>query len=93
MGPIIIILSMLKHRGVWGRAAPIKKARQTFDGSSLSPFARGGDSRDVKKMANPEGAKAREPYKNLDGENQFSESIKPLANDWRGVWGVVRSPP
>ena len=80
---------MLKHRGVWGRAAPIKKASRPFDGSSLSPFARGGDSRDVKKMANPEGAKAGEPYKNLDGESQLSESIKPLAKDWRGVWGVV----
>jgi hypothetical protein len=26
-------------------------------------------------MANPEGAKAGEPYKNLDGESQLSESI------------------
>lgn len=39
-------------------------------------------------MANPERkrrAKAREPYQNFDGESQLSESIKPLAKDWRGV--------
>ena len=28
--PIIIILSMLKHRGAWGRAAPIKKSKPTL---------------------------------------------------------------
>ena len=45
-----------------------------------------------KNMANPERkrrAKAREPYQNFDGESQLSESTKPLAKDWRGVWGVV----
>ncbi len=36
-------------------------------------------------MANPEGAKAGEPYQNFDGDDQSSESIKPLAKDWRGV--------
>ena len=36
-------------------------------------------------MANPEGAKAREPYQNFDGDDQSSKSIKPLAKDWRGV--------
>ena len=46
----------------------------------------------VKNMANPEGAKAREPYQNFDGESQLSESTKPPANDWREVWRVVRSP-
>ena len=30
-------------------------------------------------MANPEGAKAREPYQNFDGESQLSESTKPPA--------------
>ena len=39
----------------------------------------------VKNMANPEGAKAREPYQNFDGESQLSESTKPLANDWREI--------
>ena len=27
--------------------------------------------------------------KNFDGDDQSSESTKPLARDWRGVWGVV----
>ena len=49
-------------------------------------------------MANPEGAKAREPYQNFDGDDQSSKSTKPLARsifdrllpkgrkkDWRGV--------
>ena len=43
-------------------------------------------------MANPVGAKAREPYQNLDGESQLSESIKPFSNDWKRVWEKVRSP-
>ena len=38
-------------------------------------------------MANPEGAKAREPYQNLDGEGLPSESIRSLVpRDWeRGL--------
>jgi hypothetical protein len=38
-------------------------------------------------MANPEGAKAREPYQDFDGESQLSESIASSpyrGRPWRG---------
>ena len=37
----------------------------------------------------PQGQRLCEPYQNFDGDDQSSESTKPLARDWRGVWGVV----
>ena len=43
-------------------------------------------------MANPEGAKAREPYQNLDADDLSSESIKSLPTIGEDL-GVVRSLP
>ena len=39
-------------------------------------------------MANPRGAKAREPYKNFDGESQLSESITSfhIGKAWLGEY-------
>ena len=36
-------------------------------------------------MARPLGHRLCEPYQNFDGDDQSSESTKPLAKDWRGV--------
>jgi hypothetical protein len=40
----------------------------------------------IKTMARPRGAKAREPYKNFDGESQLSESITSfhIGKAWLG---------
>ena len=73
---------------------------------SLSPFSRGGESRDVKNMARPEGAQALRAIQEALDEGRFLPVVNyiPLParlcrllptgrkNDWRGAWGVVRSP-
>jgi hypothetical protein len=70
---------------------PLSKVKQSEFLLSLSPFPRGGVSRDVKNHGEPwRGhapfrAKAGEPYQNFDGEGFPSESIKSLAKDWRGI--------
>ena len=46
---------------------PVHELRAPFQGAAKQGCLR--------NMANPVGAKAREPYQNLDGESQLSESI------------------
>jgi hypothetical protein len=57
----------------------------------MSPFSRGGESGDVKTMARPFRGTgfASHTYETLMEGGLCPESIKPLAKDWRGVWGVV----
>ena len=67
----------------------------------LSPFSRGGESRDVEKMANPEWvdevnlfrAKAGEPYQNFDGGGFHRNQLSPLPKIGEGFreWSEASS--
>ena len=56
---------------------------------NVSPFPRGGDSRDVENNGSPEGHRLCEPYKNFDGGRSMpgiNYILLPKIGERLGEW-------